>query len=77
MPAPTQPGATAGRSPSPQSGTTGTWTDETDIRPTIMYLTGLRDDYIEDGRVITQILSQPAPNGLSSPSRTSPRATSS
>ena len=44
----------------PQSGTTGTWIDETDIRPTIMYLTGLKDDYIEDGRVITQILSRPA-----------------
>jgi hypothetical protein len=37
----------------------GPWADETDIRPTIMYLTGLRDDYEHDGRVITQILSQP------------------
>jgi hypothetical protein len=37
----------------------GPWVDETDIRPTIMYLTGLRDDYEHDGRVITQILSQP------------------
>jgi hypothetical protein len=34
----------------------GPWVDETDIRPTIMYLTGLRDDYEHDGRVITQIL---------------------
>jgi hypothetical protein len=34
----------------------GPWTDETDIRPTIMYLTGLKDEYIHDGRVITQIL---------------------
>jgi hypothetical protein len=33
--------------------------DETDIRPTIMYLLGLRDDYEHDGRVITQILSDP------------------
>jgi hypothetical protein len=37
----------------------GPWTDETDIRPTMMYLTGLRDDYEHDGRVITQILSDP------------------
>ena len=33
--------------------------DETDIRPTLMYLTGLRDDYEHDGRVITQILAHP------------------
>ena len=37
----------------------GPWVDETDIRPTIMYLTGLRDDYQHDGRVITQILGDP------------------
>jgi hypothetical protein len=41
------------------SGTTGTWVDETDLRPTMMYLTGLTDDYIQDGRVITEILSNP------------------
>jgi hypothetical protein len=37
----------------------GPWTDETDIRPTEMYLLGLRDDYEHDGRVITQILADP------------------
>jgi hypothetical protein len=37
----------------------GPWVDETDIRPTITYLLGLRDDYEHDGRVITQILSNP------------------
>jgi hypothetical protein len=37
----------------------GPWADETDIRPTLMYLTGLHDDYEHDGRVITQILSKP------------------
>jgi hypothetical protein len=37
----------------------GPWVDETDIRPTMMYLTGLRDDYEHDGRVITQILTSP------------------
>ena len=41
------------------SGTTGTWVDETDIRPTEMYLLGLKDDYEHDGRVITQILTDP------------------
>jgi hypothetical protein len=37
----------------------GPWVDETDIQPTIMYLTGLHDLYEPDGRVITQILSHP------------------
>ena len=37
----------------------GPWVDETDIRPTLMYLTGLRDDYEHDGRVITQVLANP------------------
>ncbi len=41
------------------SGTTGTWTDETDIRPTLMYLAGLKDDYEHDGRVVTQLLADP------------------
>jgi hypothetical protein len=67
---PNSAGPNSGQVTVPQSGTTGTWMDETDIRPTIMYLTGLRDDYIEDGRVITQVLSQPAPDGLSSPAAT-------
>jgi hypothetical protein len=42
----------------------GTWVDETDIRPTLLYLAGLRDDYMSDGRVISQIVS-PAPRTLS------------
>jgi len=37
----------------------GPWTDETDIRPTVLYLLGLRDDYEHDGRVITQVLTRP------------------
>jgi hypothetical protein len=44
----------------------GPWVDETDIRPTIMYLLGLRDDYEVDGRVITQILEHPN-HALSAP----------
>ena len=31
-----------------------TWTDETDIRPTILSLAGLQDDYVHDGRVIVE-----------------------
>jgi hypothetical protein len=67
---PNSAGPNSGQVTVPQSGTTGTWIDEADIRPTLMYLTGLKDDYIEDGRVITQILGHPAANGLSSPSAT-------
>ncbi|HEY1639709.1 MAG TPA: hypothetical protein VGG35_03405 [Streptosporangiaceae bacterium] len=52
-------GPDSGQITVPQEGTTGPWTDETDIRPTLMYLTGLRDDYENDGRVITQILARP------------------
>jgi hypothetical protein len=67
---PNSAGQNSGQVTVPQSGTTGTWIDETDIRPTIMHLTGLRDDYTEDGRVITQILSDPAPGRLSTPPAT-------
>jgi len=61
-------GSTAGQGPSsadgsnsnPQTDTTianpGTWADHTDIRPTLMALTGLKDDYVEDGRVLTEDL---------------------
>jgi hypothetical protein len=34
----------------------GTWADHTDTRPTLMALTGLKDDYIEDGRVLIEDL---------------------
>jgi hypothetical protein len=56
---PSSAGANSGQVTVPGSGTSGTWIDETDIRPTIMYLTGLKDDYEHDGRVITQILTRP------------------
>jgi hypothetical protein len=32
----------------------GTWADHTDIQPTIMALTGLKDDYVTDGRVLAE-----------------------
>ncbi|MBO0774163.1 MAG: hypothetical protein J2P35_22140, partial [Actinobacteria bacterium] len=58
---PNSAGPDSGQVTVPDSGTTGTWIDETDIRPTMLYLTGLRDDYQTDGRVISQILTRPAP----------------
>src|SRR5581483_3399998 len=62
-------GASAGQGPSsaddantstktdPQIDNHGTWADQADVRPTLMALTGLKDDYIEDGRVLTEDLS--------------------
>jgi predicted transcriptional regulator len=32
------------------------WTDHTDVRPTMLSLLGLQDDYLHDGRVVSQIL---------------------
>jgi hypothetical protein len=56
---PNSAGPNSGQTVVATSGTTGTWMDETDIRPTLMYLTGLTDDYEHDGRVVTQILADP------------------
>jgi len=56
---PNSAGPDSGQVTVPDSGTTGTWLDETDIRPTVMYLLGLKDDYEHDGRVITQVLTDP------------------
>jgi hypothetical protein len=33
-----------------------TWTDETDLRPTMLALAGLKDTYVHDGRVVTEAL---------------------
>jgi hypothetical protein len=57
---PSSAGPDSGQVTVPGSGTTGTWIDLTDIRPTLMYLTGLKDDYEHDGRVITQLLTRPS-----------------
>ena len=56
---PNSAGPDSGQRVAANSGTKGTWVDETDIRPTLIYLTGLKDDYEHDGRVISQILSDP------------------
>ncbi|HJQ44072.1 MAG TPA: hypothetical protein VJ831_13370 [Jatrophihabitantaceae bacterium] len=47
----------------PQASTVGTWVEETDLRPTLMHLVGLSDDYQTDGHVITQALTS-VPSGL-------------
>ncbi|MGH8861090.1 MAG: hypothetical protein ACRDVG_07620, partial [Jatrophihabitantaceae bacterium] len=44
----------------PQASTVGTWVEETDLRPTLLHLAGLRDDYQTDGRVISQALAAPS-----------------
>ena len=56
---PSSAGANSGQIVVSDQHLPGPWVDETDIRPTLMYLTGLRDDYEHDGRVITQILASP------------------
>jgi hypothetical protein len=56
---PSSAGPNSGQVTVPDAHTRGPWLDETDIRPTLMYLTGLRDDYEHDGRVITQVLGDP------------------
>jgi hypothetical protein len=44
----------------PQASTGGTWVEEADLRPTLLYLTGLHDDYQTDGSVISQALASPS-----------------
>jgi hypothetical protein len=47
----------------PQASGKGTWADETDVRPTLLHLAGLHDDYQSDGRVISELLTD-APSSL-------------
>jgi hypothetical protein len=44
------------------------WTDHTDVRPTMLSLLGLADDYVNDGRVVSQVL---APGSVPSPLQSS------
>ena len=46
-----------------------TWTDNTDVRPTMLHLLGLQDNYTHDGRVIVEQLE---PEALSAPMRRYP-----
>jgi hypothetical protein len=58
------PGPAQGNQPSdpeshntvPEASKVGTWVEETDIRPTMLNLVGLKDDYQSDGHVISQAL---------------------
>jgi hypothetical protein len=56
---PNSAGPDSGQITVPGSGTTGTWVDETAIRPTMLFLAGLKDDYEHDGRVISEIVTHP------------------
>jgi hypothetical protein len=47
----------------PQASQKGTWVEETDIRPTMLDLLGLKDDYGSDGHVIAQALEN-VPRGI-------------
>jgi hypothetical protein len=42
----------------PGASTGGLWADEVDVRPTLLHLVGLHDDYLSDGAVLTPILSR-------------------
>jgi hypothetical protein len=56
---PNSAGANSGQTEVIDTHLKGPWTDETDIEPTEMYLLGLHTDYIQDGRVISQIVADP------------------
>jgi hypothetical protein len=37
-----------------------TWTDHTDVRPTMLSLLGLQDSYVHDGRIVTEVVEERA-----------------
>lgn len=39
-----------------QMGSSDIWTDHTDVRPTMLTLLGLEDDYVHDGRTVAELL---------------------
>ena len=46
----------------PEASTQGTWVEEADLRPTLLHLVGLTDDYQTDGQVISQALTSRSPS---------------
>jgi hypothetical protein len=52
-------GANSNPQPVTPNNDPGTWGDETDLRPTLLSLVGLKDDYVEDGRILTEDLTNP------------------
>ena len=66
---PNSSGPASGQGTIPGQNLAGTWADHTDVRPTMLALLGLKDDFIHDGRVLTEDLtSAGAPSGTQSPS---------
>jgi len=63
---PNSAGANSGQTEVVDTHLNGPWVDEADIRPTMLYLAGLTDKYRFDGRVITQVLTNPN-SALSAP----------
>ena len=44
----------------PEASGRGTWVEEVDLRPTMLWLLGLHDDYSTDGAVVSQVLAHPS-----------------
>ncbi len=44
----------------PQASRVGTWVEETDLRPTMLRLAGLRDDYVGDGFALPEAMRRPS-----------------
>jgi hypothetical protein len=57
---PSSAGPNSGQGTIPGTPNPGTWADHTDIRPTMLSVLGLRDDYPTDGRVLAEDLAAPA-----------------
>jgi hypothetical protein len=57
---PSSAGPNSGQQTVPAVQNPGTWADHTDIRPTMLAVLGLRDDYPTDGRVLAEDLSGPS-----------------
>jgi hypothetical protein len=64
---PNSAGPNSGQVESVDLANPGIWTDHTDIQPTEMYLTGLKDDYVPDGTVITGAVTNVPPHLRSTP----------
>jgi hypothetical protein len=64
---PNSAGPNSGQVESVDLNNPGIWTDHTDIQPTEMYLTGLKDDYVPDGTVITGAVTDVPPHLRSTP----------
>jgi hypothetical protein len=66
---PNSAGPNSGQIESVDEANPGIWTDHTDIQPTEMYLTGLKDDYVPDGTVVTGAVTNVPPHLRSTPER--------